>query len=582
MNKTKIVATLGPATTSENKIIELINAGMNVARINLSHGDPASHTRCIELVKKARLATKSYTAILLDTRGPEIRVGDLAEPIFLVKGNSLTIASNSTNCSTGRICVNYPGLADDVAVGNRILLDDGKLIIRVDAIKGGDVITTVLAGGKLTSRKRVSLPDSEVKLPSLSEKDIADIALGVQHNIDFIAASFVRNAEDVRAVKKIIKDNGGHQDIIAKIENRQGVENLEEILDAADGLMVARGDLGVEMPAEEVPVIQKKIIHAANKAGKPVITATQMLESMITSPTPTRAEASDVSNAIFDGTDAVMLSAETAVGAYPVEAIQFLVRCAIISEAALDYSAILAAGVRHKRRTVTDAISYACCATAADLGAAAIITCTTSGSTARMVARHRPKAPIIAVSPNSNSLKKLQLIRGVTTLLSEPVSTMDEQIDHSTKVAQQHSGLIQNGDLVVITAGMPIGTTGTTNMLKVRTVANVSLNGQFGAAGQAEGKVRTIHSKEDWKDLPEFPIIVVKETDDSMRPHISKISGIITEQHGPATHSCRLGQEFGIPVICNVVDACQILKNDQTISVDGDTGRISFGSSSSK
>jgi pyruvate kinase len=399
--------------------------------------------------------------------------------------------------------------------------------------------------------------------------------------VDFIAASFVRKADDVWAVRKIIEDNGGNQAIIAKIENRQGVENLQEILQAAEGLMVARGDLGVEMPAEEVPIIQKRIISAANLVGKPVITATQMLESMITSPTPTRAEASDVTNAIYDGTDAVMLSAETAVGAYPIEAIRFLVRCATIAENSLDYEAILAAGVRHKRQTITDAISYACCATAADLGAAAIITSTTSGSTARMVARHRPKTPIIAVSPSLESLRKLQLIRGVTTIFGECASTMDEQLDMTTNIVRQ-AGLVQNGDLVIITAGMPIGTMGSTNMLKVRTVEDLCFTGQGASGTTAEGKIRVIKNAGDWLNLPEDSIVVVNATDESMMVHLRQVKGIITEQPGFTSHAAIIGRELNIPVVCNVLDATTIFKNGQTVTIDGSTGRISYGSISSR
>lgn len=581
MNKTKIIATLGPGTQTVEKIVELIQAGMNVARINLSHGDRNSHARFIELVKQARRTTGTYSAILLDTRGPEIRVGDLVEPLDLKAGERLIITSRHDTCIGQCISVDYPGLIGDIRPGNRILLDDGKLALVVENIENGDVFTRVLVSGRLTSRKRVSLPDCKVNLPSLSDKDYLDIAFGVQQEVDFIAASFVRKADDVWAVRKIIEDNGGNQAIIAKIENRQGVENLEEILQAAEGLMVARGDLGVEMPAEEVPIIQKRIIKAANLVGKPVITATQMLESMITSPTPTRAEASDVTNAIYDGTDAVMLSAETAVGAYPTEAIRFLVRCATIAENSLDYEAILAAGVRHKRQTVTDAISYACCATAADLGAAAIITSTTSGSTARMVARHRPKTPIIAVSPSLESLRKLQLIRGVTTIFCECSSTMDEQIDTTTKVVRQ-AGLVQNGDLVIITAGMPIGTMGSTNMLKVRTVEDLCFTGQGASGNTAEGKIRVIKNAGDWRDLPEDAIVVLNATDESMMVYLRQVTGIITEQPGFTSHAAIVGRELNIPVVCNVLDATMLFKNGQTVTIDGSSGRISYGSISSR
>jgi pyruvate kinase len=547
---------------------------MNVARINLSHGDRASHSRFIDLVKRARRIAGTDTAILLDTRGPEIRVSDLPRPLDLQTGTQLTITADRASFSDDRIGVNYPGLAGDVRPGTRILLDDGKLALEVESIDNGDVLTRVLAGGRLSSRKRVSLPDCAVNLPSLTEEDASDIAFGARQEVDFIATSFVRKADDVWAVRKILEENGGRQAIIAKIENRQGVENLEEILEAAEGLMVARGDLGVEMPAEEVPVIQKRIIRAANLVGKPVITATQMLESMIVSPTPTRAEASDVTNAIFDGTDAVMLSAETAVGAYAIEALRFLARCAAISEASLDYESILAAGLRHRRPTVTDAISYACCATAADLGAAAIITSTTSGSTARMVARHRPKAPVIAVSPSAESLRKLQLIRGVTAIRSDFAETMDEQLSNSVAVARQ-AGLIQTGDLVVITAGMPIGTAGTTNMLKVYTVADLCYTGQGCGGNKAQGRIRIIRTESDWHNLPKETIVVTRTGDALLLASQGSVKGIITEQPGLTSDIAGIGREMNIPVVGDVRDALNLWHNDQMVTIDGTTGEIS-------
>ena len=576
MNKTKIIATLGPGSQSEAQIIDLIRAGMNVARINLSHGNRESHSRSIELVKKARATTGRFTAILLDTRGPEIRVTDLPKRIELLAGHPLLIVPADSPSTPGSISVNYPGLAADINPGRRILLDDGKLALLVEKIEAGIVYTRILVSGWLGSRKRVSLPDCNLNLPSLTDEDRDDIAFGVQQEVDFIAASFVRRGEDVLAVQRIIEDNGGALAVIAKIENRQGVDNLEEILRVADGLMVARGDLGVEMPAEEVPVIQKRIIRAANQAGKPVITATQMLESMINSPTPTRAEASDVTNAIYDGTDGVMLSAETAIGLYPVEAIRFLARCAEISEASLDYEAILAAGLRNRRPTATDSISYASCAIAADLGAAAIVTATSSGSTARMVARYRPKTPIIAVSPNLASLRKLQLIRGVTTLQTDFAATMDEQIDRSTMVAQT-AGLIGNGDLIVITAGMPIGTTGTTNMLKVRTVADVCFTGQGAGGGCASGQIRIVRQTADWLSLPEKTIVVLADTDDTMLAFLEGVQGVIVEQPGPSSHAARLVEQLKIPVVCDLQGATRLLENGQTVSIDGSSGHIVYG-----
>ena len=474
-NKTKIVATLGPSCKSERSIIELIGAGMDVVRINLSHGDRQAHTEKIENVRRAREKTGRITAILLDTRGPEIRVGELGTGTFLNSGDTIVLSSGEEKPDT--IPVNYDKFGQDVSAGSVILLDDGKMKLQVTHTDGTLVTAQVLVGGMLNSRKRVSLPDIEVNLPSLSEKDRDDIIFGVAQEVDFFAASFVRKAEDVENVRQVIRECGGNQAIIAKIENRQGVNNLTEILETADGLMVARGDLGVEMPAEEVPIIQKRIIKAANIAGKPVITATQMLESMISSPTPTRAEASDVTNSIFDGTDAVMLSGETAVGSYPLEAVRFLAKTARISEEALDYETILADGLRYRRPVITDAISYASCATAADLSAAAIITSTTSGSTARRVARYRPQTPIIAFSPVPATLRWMQLIRGVIPLPCRRFHSLDEQIQDIIHTALQEK-LIEVGERVVITTGLPLHTAGTTNTLKVLRVDDSYLQKQ--------------------------------------------------------------------------------------------------------
>lgn len=575
MRKTKIVATLGPNTKTVDDVVQLIDAGMDVARINLSHGDRESHQALIQLVKDARKKARSNTAILLDTRGPEIRIADLENPIDLVENQELVITQDEKTFSASRIGVNYDKIAGDVKVGGKILLDDGKLALHVKDIQGTDVITSVKAGGVLTSRKRVALPDVDVHLPSLSEKDADDIAFGAAEQVDFIAASFVRSANDVWAVRHIIEQEKGTQAIIAKIETRQGVDNVEEILGAADGLMVARGDLGVELPPEEVPVIQKKIIKAANMVGKPVITATQMLESMIHNPTPTRAEANDVTNAIYDGTDSVMLSAETAVGKYPVKAIQFITRCAEIAENSLDYEAILAAGLRHRRPVVTDAISYASCATAADLEAAAIITATNSGSTARMVARYRPKAPVIAVSPVISSLRQLQLVRSVIPLPCAAASSMDEQLDRAIHAATMEN-LIQNGDIVVITAGMPLQTSGTTNMLKVHTVEDICFTGQGIGNKTATGDVLVINSDEDLEKVTEDTIIVVNRTTSAMIPYLKKIKGIIAEQPGLTSHAAMLGRELGIPTICDVTNATQNFQDGQRVSINCSNGHISY------
>ncbi len=580
MHKTKIVATLGPSTNSVDKMCTLIKAGLNVARINLSHGDRSSHKEAIAIVKEARKKVGVPTAILLDNRGPEIRVSELEAPLHLETGQDFTITIDEKSCAANRITTNYPGIINDVKEGQRILLDDGKITLAAKKITDCDIVCTVKNSGTLSSRKRVALPESIVNLPALSDADIADIAFGIEQEVDFLAASFIRKAEDVWNVRKVIEQYGGSLAIISKIENQQGVDNLKEILDASDGMMVARGDLGVELPAERVPVIQKKIIRMANLAGKPVITATQMLESMITSPTPTRAEASDVTNAIFDGTDAVMLSAETAVGKYPLEAISFLARCAKSAEAALDYENLLKEGLRHKRATITDSISYACCATAQDLQAAAIITSTTSGSTARMVSRYRPATPIIAVSTSKAKIRQLQLVRGVTTvLLKEKATTMDEQLDLCVKKSQE-KGLIKDGDLVVITAGMPLGTTGTTNMLKVKTIANICFRGRGVSPGKIEGPVRIIHQPEDWENLPPNAIVVMKKHDDQAMKMLTCANGIIIEETASLSHTVAVAKEMNIPVVCSFEDATEKLENGQILTIDGSSGQISYGRAS--
>ncbi len=467
--KTKIIATLGPNSSSVLEIMALIDAGMDIARINLSHGNRKSHAELIKNVKKARKKRNTPTAILLDTRGPEIRVVDINDGLMLIEGRSLRISGKCAKCTSDIIGVNYPGIAGDVKTGDMILLDDGKLVLKVEATKKGEIYTRIMVGGLLTGRKRVSLPGINVDLPSLSSEDEADIIFGIEEKVDFIAASFIRREKDVLAIRKIIEAHGGVQDIISKIENRQGVENLEGILDVSDGLMVARGDLGVELPAEEVPIIQKRVIEAANAVGKPVITATQMLESMISNPSPTRAEASDVTNAVMDGSDAVMLSAETAMGKYPIDAVHFLARCTKIAESALDYKLLLSNGLRRYRPVIPDAIAYASCGIAADLDAAAIISVTASGITAKRVAMYRPASQIIAVSPEKTSIRKLQIVRGVTPLHCEEGATMDQQIENGVKAALA-AGLIKKKDTVAIIAGFPFNSFGNTNMLRVHNI----------------------------------------------------------------------------------------------------------------
>jgi pyruvate kinase len=575
MQKTKIIATLGPNSQTIEQVCEMIEAGMAVARINLSHGEREDHLNFIKTVKEARKIKGSGTAIMLDTKGPEIRVCDLSAPIDLVEGDSLIITTNSEDVGPEKIHVSYTDMYQDVHIGGKIILDDGHISLEITAIEKTDVHTRVITGGTLISRKRVTLPDVEVKLPPLSEKDSEDITFGVEQDVDFIAASFIQRANDVWAIRHIIEQHDGHQAVIAKIENRQGVDNMAEILAAAEGLMVARGDLGVELPAEEVPVIQKQLIREANRVGKPVITATQMLESMILHSSPTRAEANDITNAIFDGTDAIMLSGETAIGKYPIESIRFMARCAKIAEMSLDYEDILATGLRHKRPIITDAISYASCATAADLNASAIITATTSGSTARMVARYRPKAPVIAVSPHIHVIRLLQLIRGVVALPCATALSMDEQLDTAIHAATTE-GHIKNGDLVVITAGMPLQISGTTNMLKVHIVEDICFTGKGIGTRTIEGVIHIVDSISDFESMPDDAIIVVSSTSTDMIPFMSKVKGIIAEQAGLTSHAAMLSREMDIPAIVAVKNAIDYFQNGQKITMDCQTGHISY------
>lgn len=471
MRHVKIVCTIGPASEQESTIKEMLQAGMDVARLNFSHGTRAEHGARIATLRRVAEQVGRPLGILLDTQGPELRVGQLpGGSVELEAGSRVVLGPEGVSGGPWPyVPVNYPALAEDVRPGDQILLDDGLIGLEVEEITTGknQIVCRVQNSGTLASRKGINVPGREIKLPSLTEKDKEDIVYGLDRGIDFIAASFVRRAGDIAELKSFLEGRGAAVWVIAKIENRAAVENLEEILEAADGVMVARGDLGVEIPAEEVPLVQKKIIRLANTLGKPVITATQMLESMIQHPRPTRAEASDVANAVLDGTDAVMLSGETAAGKYPVEAVATMARIVAQAENALPYRRLLARRSRTTAPAVPDAISHASCTIAQDINAVAIITPTASGSTPRMVAKYRPRQPIIAATPDPGVQRRLTLIWGVTPLLVKPTSGTDAMITEAMR-ASLESGLVQEGDVTVVTAGVPAGIPGSTNLLKVQ------------------------------------------------------------------------------------------------------------------
>ncbi|WP_054957051.1 pyruvate kinase [Paenibacillus dakarensis] len=468
MRKTKIVCTIGPSSESLENTKKLIMAGMNVARLNFSHGDYEEHGNRIKIIRQAAEELNKTVAILLDTKGPEIRTGKLeVEPIELVQDEYITLTTEEILGDKNRISITYQELPGDVQAGSTILIDDGLIGLTVVEVQGTEIRCRIVNGGTIKSKKGVNVPGVNISLPGITEKDANDIIFGIEQGIDFIAASFVRKAGDVQEIRDLLKKhNADHIQIISKIENQQGVDNLDEILEASDGLMVARGDLGVEIPAEEVPLAQKRMIEKCNIAGKPVITATQMLDSMQRNPRPTRAEASDVANAIFDGTDAIMLSGETAAGKYPVESVLTMSRIAEKAESALNYRDLFLKQRIAQETSVTEAISQSVAISALDLNAKAIISCTESGHTARMVSKYRPNAPIVAVTTQDRTLRRLALTWGVIPVKGASASSTDEMFEYAL-LGGQKSGIVKEGDLVVITAGVPLGKSGSTNLVKV-------------------------------------------------------------------------------------------------------------------
>ena len=469
MRKTKIICTIGPASESEEKLRELKLAGMNVARFNFSHGSHKEQLVKYNRVLKVRKELGLPVATLLDTKGPEIRLRDFeGGKVELVSGQQFVLTTEEIMGTAERATISYKNLKNDINVGTTILIDDGLIEMTVEEIKGEDIVCKVINGGFVSNHKGVNVPGAILSMPYISEVDLADIIFGVEHGFDFIAASFVRTREDIQEVRKIVEDRGSKIKIIAKIENMQGIQNLEEIINVADGIMVARGDMGVEIPLEEVPILQKKMIKMAVAQGKHVITATQMLESMIKNPRPTRAEATDIANAIYDGTTAIMLSGESAAGLYPVEAVKTMSRIAERAEQDIDYRGRMQRVKEDRQETpdITTAISYATCSVASDLKAAAIITVTMSGFTANMIARYKPGCQIIGCTLDEKVYRQLNLLWGVKPVMIQKERTTDALFEEAVFKAKQ-AGLVKTGDTVVITAGVPLGVVGKTDMIHV-------------------------------------------------------------------------------------------------------------------
>ncbi len=578
MRHTKIVCTIGPASESLEVLQAIIEAGMDVARLNFSHGTHEEHRRRIEGIRQAAAAVGKTVAILLDTRGPEIRVGKMeGGRVTLTEGAEVVLTTQELLGTPQRISVNYLGLPREVKAGDRVLIDDGLIELVVLAVEGEDIRCRVVNGGEVSDRKGVNVPGVEVALPAVTDQDLEDILFGIAMKVDFIAASFIRRPEDVLAIRRILEEHGADIHIIAKIENQSGVKNAEDILKVADGIMVARGDLGVEIPVEEVPLVQKDLINLCNMAGKPVITATQMLDSMMRNPRPTRAEASDVANAIMDGTDAIMLSGETAAGRFPVEAVRTMARLAERTEQALDFPTMLRQRGKAFQRTVTDAISHATCTISLDLQAEAIITPTTSGSTARMVSKYRPACPVVAASPNADVLRKLSLVWGVIPVLV-PITTGTDQMISAGVAAALEAGVINSGDLTVITAGVPVGVPGTTNLIKVHIVGEIRARGMGIGQRVAVGTVRIVHTAEEAETkIREGDILVTISTDRDFVPAMERSAAIITETGGLTSHAAIVGLNLGVPVVVGVDHATERLADGETVTVDGSRGVIYRG-----
>ncbi|MGI6112518.1 MAG: pyruvate kinase [Mahellales bacterium] len=579
MRKTKIVSTIGPSTSSEKVLTDLVSYGTNVVRLNFSHGNYQEYVKIINMIKKVREKLNAPLAILLDTGGPEIRTGMVENHrVDLVSGQEFVLTADDITGNDKKVSITYKRLAQDIQRGCKILLDDGLIQLEVKDLDDRNIICTVINGGILGNKKGINIPGVNLNLPSLTDKDVEDIKFGIKNGIDFVAASFVRRPSDVLEIRKILEENNGQYiDIISKIENQEGVDNIDDIIAVSDGIMIARGDLGVEIPIEEVPIVQKRIIRKCNAAGKPVITATQMLDSMIRNPRPTRAETSDVANAIYDGTDAIMLSGETAIGKYPIETIKTMSRIASRVENSINYGRDSHGMDLSVKPTVTNAICHSTCTTAHDLGASAIITATKSGYTARMVSKHRPKAPIIATTINTHTYYKLSMVWGVQPFLVPTMDNTDDMIEQSVDIAVNTS-MVKNGDLVVITAGVPSAMSGTTNLIKVHIVGDILLKGTGIGNKTAYGRVCIVkNSMQAREKFREGDIIVATNTNNAMMPYIKKAAALIVEEPGVTSHAAVVGIALEIPVIVGAQEATETLYDGSIVTVDPLRGFIFNG-----
>lgn len=578
MRKTKIICTLGPATDREDVLRQLMLSGMNVARLNFSHGTAEEQKARADSVKKLREELRLPVALLLDTKGPEIRIKKFKNPVTLHAGDKFTLTSRDITGDETAVSITFDRLPLEVTPGTKILIDDGLIELKVDSSTDTDITCTVVNGGTLSSQKSINVPGIKLSLPFISPKDKEDIAFAVQEDFDFIAASFTRSPQDLIDLRTELEKLGCHKiRIIAKIENSDGVENIDDIIRLSDGIMVARGDLGVEIPLQEIPVIQKQLIKKAYNAGKQVITATQMLDSMIKNPRPTRAEATDVANAIYDGTSAIMLSGETAAGDYPVLAVKTMATIAERTERDIDYKSRFAKRDFTEAPNVTSAISHATCTTAQDLGAVAIMTVSKSGRTARMISKYRPECPIISGTTDPTVQRQMNLSWGVVPIMVDEKNNTDELFDHVVDVARKE-GLVKDGDLVVITAGAPLGISGTTNLLKVQLVGDVLVSGMGATKGAVCGNLCVCTDEKDAeKNFKDGDILVIPQTSNTLLHLLKSASGIITEETGMNSHAAIVGLALDKPVIVGAEHATKILKSGTTVTIDATRGIVFSG-----
>ena len=579
MRKTKIICTLGPSTDQEGVLRELVANGMNVARFNFSHGSHEEHLGRFEKLKAIREELGKPVAALLDTKGPEIRLKDFKNGTEMLEaGQTFTLTTREVE-GTKEICsITYKDLPQDVQPGGTIMLDDGLIKLQIVTVNDTDIVCKVLNNGKIKNKKGVNVPGVHLSMPYMSQRDRDDIIFGAQQGFDFIAASFVRTAQDVYDIRNLLNEYDSDIRIIAKIENREGVNNIDSILAAADAVMVARGDLGVEIDFTELPGIQKNIIERSFSFGKPIVTATQMLDSMIVNPRPTRAEISDVANAIYDGTSAIMLSGETAAGAYPVEALKTMSAIAERTEQE-NHARFVPLTENTGKISVSDATAHAACLTAKDVNAAAIVTVSESGNTARLLSKYRPTQPIIACVLNEQVQRQLSLSWGITTLLMGPAKSTDELIEMSTALAQKN-GYLHNGELAVVTAGVPVGVSGTTNMIKIHMVGNclstgVGVGRENADLTSASGKACVCRTLDEVRaKFKPGMVLVVPSTTNEMLEYVRDAAALVVEEAGLNSHAAIAGKALLKPTIVGALGACSHIRDGLDIAVDCAHGSV--------